>query len=392
MGDWQRQAMIGIVGGGMVFVAVFLPLLVVQFRRYGRISVARLIGAGAVSVYAVALLAYTFVPLPDSRAACASGGIPAQLWPFAFVGDIAEDVHKHGMSALLAGRATLQVVFNVLLFIPLGIIVRRFWSFGVLASTGIGFLSSLLIEATQYTGIWGLYPCAYRIADVDDLLANTTGALVGALIGPLVLWWMPQARELRSRRLDARPVSAWRRWFGMLIDLAVFGAASTILTMGIGAYRLLSGLDPWTTAGESVAVALVAGTVVFLLPAVVGSGASIGQRLVWLRPALSAVDGPSPTPPTSTRPPLARRLVRSTTGAAYTASVVLGAVATDPAWSLVAATGSAIATLLVAASVLSVPLTRGRRGIAGVLSGTEMVDSRSASRRAPAVPSGASVP
>ena len=145
MGEWQRQAIIGILGGGGAFVAVFLPIVALQFRRYGRISVRRLIGAAAVSIYAVALLAYTFLPLPDPETACMAGGIPAQLRPFAFVDDIAKDVGEHGTSALFAGRATLQVAFNVLLFVPLGVIARRYWSFGVAASTLIGLVASLAI-------------------------------------------------------------------------------------------------------------------------------------------------------------------------------------------------------------------------------------------------------
>ncbi len=53
---------------------------------------------------------------------------------------------------------------------------------------------------------WGIYECAYRLADVDDLITNTLGALIGALIAPLVLWFMPQRRELRAARDQSRPV------------------------------------------------------------------------------------------------------------------------------------------------------------------------------------------
>jgi glycopeptide antibiotics resistance protein len=384
MGEWQRQAIIGVLGGGGAFVAVFLPIVVLQFRRYGRTSIPRLIGAAAVSVYAVALVAYTFLPLPDPQSACSAGGIPAQVRPFAFVDDIAKDVGEHGTSALLAGRATVQVAFNVLLFVPLGIIARRFWSFGVAASAVIGLLSSFTIEATQYTGIWGLYPCAYRVADVDDLLANTSGALIGALVAPLVLWWMPRTRDLRARRLEARPVSVWRRWLGMVLDLALFTAVSTTVTTIMTGARLLGGLEPRATPLENVVVAAVTGVSVFFVPALVGSGASIGQRLVWLRP-VAAGGG---------RPPTARRLTRvATTGGAYTASVLLGSIqAGDVATSLVVSAGAALATLLVALAVVMVPFTRGHRGLSGVVSGTETIDSRTPNRRAPVAPRESTVP
>lgn len=384
MGEWERQAIIGVLGGGGAFAAVFFPIVVVQSRRYGRVSLARLVGAAAISVYAVALLAYTFIPLPDSRTACLSGGIPPQLTPFAFVGDVATDVRDHGTGALLTGRATLQVVLNVLLFVPLGVIARRYWSFGILTSTALGLLASLVIEATQLTGIWGLYACAYRVADVDDLLANTAGALLGALVAPVVLWWMPRTHDLRSRRLEARPVTVWRRWLGMLLDLTAFATVSTLVSGAIIGVRVLLGGIAAPTPLENVVVACVAGIAVVLVPALVGSGGSIGQRLVWLEPAT----------PSGVRPALPRRLSRAaTTGGAYTASVALGAVVVDdPFPALVVGAGALVSWLLVVAAVLSVPLTRGRRGLSGVLSGTEMVDSRTRDRRAPSAPSGPYVP
>jgi glycopeptide antibiotics resistance protein len=34
----------------------------------------------------------------------------------------------------------------------------------------------------QLTGIWGLYPCAYRQFNVDDLMLNAIGVVVGFLM------------------------------------------------------------------------------------------------------------------------------------------------------------------------------------------------------------------
>ena len=38
------------------------------------------------------------------------------------------------------------------------------------------------IELSQLTGIWGIYPCAYRQFNVDDLLMNFTGVCLGAVV------------------------------------------------------------------------------------------------------------------------------------------------------------------------------------------------------------------
>ena len=41
---------------------------------------------------------------------------------------------------------------------------------------------TLSVELTQLTGLWGLYPCAYRQFNVDDLMLNALGVVVGVLL------------------------------------------------------------------------------------------------------------------------------------------------------------------------------------------------------------------
>lgn len=43
---------------------------------------------------------------------------------------------------------------------------------------------SLVFELTQLSGLFGLYPRPYRLADVDDLMTNTLGGMVGYWLRP----------------------------------------------------------------------------------------------------------------------------------------------------------------------------------------------------------------
>ena len=36
------------------------------------------------------------------------------------------------------------------------------------------------IELLQFTGLFGLYPCRYRTVDVNDVMLNIAGVLLGA--------------------------------------------------------------------------------------------------------------------------------------------------------------------------------------------------------------------
>src|SRR5699024_3751578 len=111
--QWVWPAYVGIFGGVVVFAAVFVPALAVQMRRYGRLSLPRLLGTAALAVYGVALVAYTMLPMPsgDVAAWCAQYATDgAQLRPFQFVDDIRSGTAGLGLKATLTSTVVLQVV------------------------------------------------------------------------------------------------------------------------------------------------------------------------------------------------------------------------------------------------------------------------------------------
>jgi glycopeptide antibiotics resistance protein len=360
MGVWTWSAEIGVLFGVLLFAFLFFPIVAVQYRRYGRFTGARLLGAAAVAVYLTTVVAYTLLPLPAStQETCAPS---LQLVPFHFVADIARENAGNGLFGTLTSIATLQVLLNILLFVPLGVIVRGFFSRGLPTTVGVGLGASVLIELTQYTGIWGIYSCSYRLADVDDVITNTLGALIGGVLGPVVLAWMPRERALRAARGTPRPVTVRRRWLGMAIDLALFSALGTVFVV---AYRLIllasTGRVPAVPgAFEAALGSLLPALLVFILPATRRTGASLGQTAVWLRP-----HWPSPAS-------LARRVLRAASvGGLYGVLVFVSRLALP-----VAATAGLLAGLLLIAALLAVPLTRSRAGLSGVINGASMHDER----------------
>ena len=80
-GTWTWQIPFSLLVGLGGFLAVLLPVLVIQYSRYGRLSPARLLGTAALSVYAVALVAYTLLPLPDSSTCVGRSGAILQPVP-----------------------------------------------------------------------------------------------------------------------------------------------------------------------------------------------------------------------------------------------------------------------------------------------------------------------
>lgn len=72
--------------------------------------------------------------------------------------------------------AFMPYLLNILLFIPLGFLLPLLWpNAGKLMYVFLaGFFLSLMIELSQYY--------SYRATDVDDLIMNTAGTLVGYLL------------------------------------------------------------------------------------------------------------------------------------------------------------------------------------------------------------------
>lgn len=376
MTHWTSQTLYSVLIGGAGFLVLLIPALTVQYRRYGRLSGRRLLGTAAACVYGVALIVFTLFPLPTIAEACGGPtGAKLQMVPFQFVADIAEETRGLSLPAAATSFAVLQVVLNVVLFVPLGLLLRRFAGRSLAVSVLIGFLVSLTIEATQYTGMWGIYPCGFRVADVDDLLANTAGALLGALVAPRLLGWMPQVRELTA--LAPPPVSAARRLQGMLLDWLLFAAARLCLEVALVLVHVLRAYPdppPADAVGplELAALTALAAVVVFYLPSLRGTGASLGQRLVGIAPVWDDARGTT----------LGRRLGRTTAVAGvYAAGQVLPPLLRAAGVPLLPGLVSFAAGVVVLLAV-AWAFVGDHRGLSGAASGARMVDVRSLGRTA----------
>jgi glycopeptide antibiotics resistance protein/uncharacterized RDD family membrane protein YckC len=344
--DPLLPGLIAVLAGTALVVVGFVPFVARSYRRRGRLDAGHAVLAAASVVYAVALVAYVLLPLPDDPLACAA--IAPQLQPLRFV----DDIRREG-GPLLGDPAVLQVLFNVALFVPFGALVRHLGRRPVALTVVAGFVVSLAIELTQLTGDWFVYPCPYRLFDVDDLLANTAGALLGALSAP-VLRLVPGQPTAPDPGL-ARPVTTGRRLLGVACDLVGVVLLGVVLVVPLHVVLLAVGPQPWQDAVESAASTWVPWTLWFVIVPMTGDGGTPGQRAVLLRPA--ATDGRRLAPPHL----LARSLAG--TGGFMLLEHIGGAAV-------------GLAVLCGAAGLVGIPVTAGHRGLGGALTGTTVLDRR----------------
>ncbi|GAA4538253.1 VanZ family protein [Amycolatopsis samaneae] len=177
----------GLIAFIVVWALILVPQLISQLARHGRFHLRGLVTTAAVTCYACMALAVVLLPLPGPNSPRLSQTV--QLHPFQWILDIHEELLKHGLplSDWFTTQTFQQAMMNVLLFVPLGVFARILWRRGLIGTALIGFAASLLIEITQLTANFGTAPFVYRIFDVDDLMTNTTGAMLGWVFGALLL-------------------------------------------------------------------------------------------------------------------------------------------------------------------------------------------------------------
>ncbi|GGP90738.1 VanZ family protein [Streptosporangium pseudovulgare] len=306
---YLTQAKIALLLAPLAIALLLLPFVSRQYGRFGHIGRWSGFVTAMLVLYACGVVAFTLFPLPEVTPdfCVIRQSLATPRWqPLSSIQDVIRENAGRDLPAALYSRSVLQIVFNVALFVPLGFFLRYRQGLGVARTLAISLAGSLTIELTQLTGLWGLYPCAYRLFDVDDLIINTVGAGLGwTLAGPAARllpgpWPAP--------RQDLAPPTAGRLALAMLLDGVVWFFASPVFgLLSVLGYRLVTGGPMPDDAllrdilpGLSYAVI---GLVIFaLIPAARGDGATPGRAAVHVAVRHAVTGRPAP---------VLRRLTRS---------------------------------------------------------------------------------
>lgn len=225
LGYFSKSFIMAIMLWPVISLILTLPILALLYHRQHRLRFLSAAASYLAVLYFVGIMAFTLYPMPDDpKAFCAAhvGHYAPQLNLFKFIGDI-----QHGGT-----NGILQLAFNVVFFVPLGFILLRWarWPWWVVILAG--FCTSLFIESSQLTGFWGLYPCAYRQFDVDDLLTNTLGAVVGLLIALLYGLLVPERALPVKSDINTKP-SIVHRSVTFILDMLFVAIVYFPLTMAL---------------------------------------------------------------------------------------------------------------------------------------------------------------
>lgn len=205
---------------------ITLPYIIYNYNKFGSILFIRTLLIYLFILYLLSAYFLIIMPLP-SISSVARLTTKVQLVPFDLISNIIRTVHFNykDMSTyinILRNPFVYQTIYNFLLTVPFGIFLRYYFKCNFVKIFLFTFLLSLFFELTQLTGLYFIYPNAYRLFDVDDLIVNTLGGIFGFLVTPLVTMMLPTKEELDLKSyIKGTKVSSTKRIVTFIIDMVI---------------------------------------------------------------------------------------------------------------------------------------------------------------------------
>ena len=229
-----------IIRGIFVLPLIALVPLVPYYwkkRQRGVANPFRLLTFYSFMLYALICWYFVVLPLPSEEWLAAIQPAKNNFLPGSYFRELTEETSFDLMQsstyteALISGFA-LQYWFNILMLLPLGMYLRYIFRLDIRKTAVFSFLTTLLFEITQLTAVFGLFSKPYRSFDIDDLILNFAGAMLGyALMGKL----MPLTSKIEHLTEKAyrkgESLSIIRRIAALFIDANIVIGINRLLTL-----------------------------------------------------------------------------------------------------------------------------------------------------------------
>lgn len=262
---------------------ITLPFMIINYNKYGSISKLRTLIIYSFILYLLCAFFLVIFPMP-SKEYVNNLTIPCyQLKPFNFINDLKYTINFNLNSfssyiKLLKMPTVYQPLFNIILTIPFGIYLRYYYKCSLKKTLILSILLTLFFEITQLTGIFGIYSRNYRMFDVDDILFNTLGGIIGYLLCGIFIKILPSRESIDNESFEmGKNVTGLRRLVAFIIDnffsLLLFGIILIISLLKNNSITLINIL----------LMHIIANYIIFVLIPSIFRGRTIGKSLVKIK-------------------------------------------------------------------------------------------------------------
>lgn len=267
-----------------IALVLSLPFMILQYRRYGSFIFWRAVVLYSFVFYLLAAYFMVILPLPSVASVAKLTTQEYNLVPFTalryFLKTTVFSVTDPATwLPALKQPGFIQPAFNVILTLPFGVYLRYYFKRPLWQIVLCGFGLSLFFELTQLSGLYGIYPRPYRLFDVDDLIINTTGALIGGWLAPFLMAAFPSRDEMDSKSYARGSRVSWfRRFAAFLMDFVIVSGVLGAL------WQLLMRLLGLSTLSQTAQLnTIVPLFITFVLIPFFNHGATVGKALVRIK-------------------------------------------------------------------------------------------------------------
>lgn len=215
---------------------ITLPYIIMQYRKYGSILPIRVLIVYSFIFYLLCAYFLVVLPLPPIEEVASYTKPIMQLIPFASLKEFTMNsslIWNDPATYLTALNepSLYLIVFNILLTVPFGIYLRYYFQCSWKKTLLLTFLLTLSFECLQLSALFGYYPRPYRLFDVDDLITNTLGGMLGYAITPVFAHFLVSRSRMDEKAYDrGRSVSPLRRVLAFFFDNLIVLLTTAIIT------------------------------------------------------------------------------------------------------------------------------------------------------------------
>ncbi len=261
------------------FVAflISLPFILIQYHKYGSISSWKVIVLYSFVLYLTCAYFLVILPLPSLDEVAHLTTPRTQFIPFQFIGEFI----THTSFKLFDPQTYLTAlsesyffvpIYNILLTLPFGVYIRYYFRYSFKKTVLLTFLLSLFFELTQLSGLYFIYPRGYRLFDVDDLILNTSGGMLGYLLAAPLLKILPDRAKIDAdTREKGKVVSGFRRTTAFGLDLALYSLLTIPVNICLG----------WL--GNTIFIFVATLILYFFIIPATFNGATLGEKFLKLK-------------------------------------------------------------------------------------------------------------
>lgn len=221
----------------LIALLITIPFIIHNYHKYGSINPLRTLIIYSFILYLITIYFLVILPLPNKNDVVPKEGM-IRLIPFGFIIDIIKETSfritiPSTYLKALTDPCFYTVIFNLFMTIPYGMYLRYYFKCDLKKTIRLSFLLSLFFEVTQLTGLYFIYRYQYRVFDVDDLIINTSGGVIGYFLMGCINKFLPSRDKIDEESIkDSMTVSGLRRltiffldmfiWFVLTLFLDVF--------------------------------------------------------------------------------------------------------------------------------------------------------------------------